>query len=312
MRGDEGAGPSKPLGGIAYGLGAYLAWGVAPLYFKALKSVPATEVLCHRVIWSVAFLGGLVGLTRRWPQALNVFRAPRQLAVLGLTCLLIAGNWLLFIWSINVGRLLEASLGYFINPLLSVLLGVAFMRESLTRLQLVAVLIAAGGVLNLILSVGMFPWISLSLALSFALYGLLRKRAAVDPVVGLFVETLLLLPLAVPFAVYLARQGGAFGTDLTLTTLLVLAGVVTAVPLMWFIEGVRRLRLSTMGLLQYIAPTGQFLLAALLYNEPFTRAHAVTFGCVWTSLGLYTADSLRRQRVSRNLAGRPLSDRPAA
>jgi chloramphenicol-sensitive protein RarD len=289
--------------GLVYALAAYLAWGFLPLYFKALKSVPAPEILAHRVVWSVALLAGFVVLRRRTGAFVDALRPGRR-GVLVATTLLIAANWLIYIWAVNAGRVLEASLGYFINPLVNVVLGVAFLGETLAPRQRVAVALAALGVLSLVVQLGTLPWISLALALSFGLYGLLRKRARIDAVGGLLAETALLAPVALAFLLLRGSAGtGAFGGTAGTTALLVSAGAVTAIPLVWFALGVQRLRLSTIGLVQYVAPTGQFLLAVALYHEPFRRAHAVAFGCIWASLALYSWDALARARRVEAAAG---------
>lgn len=284
--------------GLAYALGAFGAWGINPIYFKALRSVTATEIIAHRVIWSLLVVGALVHAGRRWGELRAAIAPAANRSVFALTTVLITINWLLFIWATHHGRLLEASLGYFINPLVNVLLGVLFLHESLTRLQKIAVALASLGVLNLVVSVGTFPWISVALALSFGTYGLLRKRVPADSTVGLFVETALLTPLALAYLVYLGVTGtlafahGPVGRDVLLAS----AGFVTAFPLLWFVAGARRLKLATLGLVQYVAPTAQFLLAVAFYGEPFTAAHAVTFALIWISLGLYSASVLSTQR----------------
>ncbi|HZH04331.1 MAG TPA: EamA family transporter RarD, partial [Myxococcaceae bacterium] len=249
--------------GLVYGLAAYLAWGLSPLYFKSVRTVSPLEIAAHRVVWSVLLLLGVAVLAKRLPPLRQWASSPRRLGVYALTTLLIAGNWLIYIWAVNGGRLLEASLGYFINPLVNVLLAVLFLGESLNRRQVFAVMLAGAGVLVLVAGLGQFPWVSLTLAFSFGFYGLVRKRARVDPVVGLLAETALLLPVAALFLGITAAKGvGAFAQgDGRMRLLLALSGVVTAIPLVWFMEGARRLRLSTLGLLQYLAPTSQFLLA---------------------------------------------------
>lgn len=258
------------------------------MYFRALAGVPPLEIAAHRAAWSAALLLVVVAALRRGRVLADVVKQPRQIGVLVATTLLISGNWLLFIWAIQQGRLLEASLGYFINPLVNVLLGVVFLGETLRRLQKVAVALAAVGVSVLVVRLGHLPWISLTLASSFGLYGLLRKRFAIDAVVGLFVETGLLAPFAIAF---LGTQGTAAPSGL-----LAASGVITAVPLVLFTEGAKRLTLSTIGLMQYVAPTGQFLIAVLVFGEPFTAAHAATFACIWVSLAIYTADAVRASR----------------
>jgi chloramphenicol-sensitive protein RarD len=273
-------------------LTAYLAWGLFPIYFKALVGVPALEVLAHRVLWSVVLLVPVVLLLRRGPTVWSALRAWGRLAALT-SATLVAVNWLVYIWAVQAGRVVEASLGYFVNPLLSVLLGVVFLGERLRRVQALAVGLAGAGVLWLVFEVRVVPWLPLSLALSFGLYGLVRKRAGMDPVGGLLAETALLAPAALAF---LAWRGGAgaFGHDARGSLLLAAAGPITTVPLVLFADGVRRLPLSTVGLLQYLTPTLQFLLGVVVYREVFTHAHAVAFACIWSALALYSWDTLRR------------------
>jgi chloramphenicol-sensitive protein RarD len=249
------------------------------------------------VVGSVALLWAIVLVTGGGGEVGRTLREPRRAATFLLTTLLISCNWILYIWSVNAGHLLEASLGYFVNPLVNVLLGVVFLKETLDGRQKLAVGLAAVGVAWLVLSYGRFPWISLTLASTFGLYALLRKQARIDAVAGLLVETALLAPAAGAYLVWLWWRGEAhFGTSTGLSLLLLSAGAITAFPLVWFGIGVHRLRLSTMGILQYVAPTLQFLLAVLLYREPFTRAHAVTFAFIWASLALYTGDALAKAR----------------
>lgn len=279
--------------GFAAALAAYLSWGALPIYYKALHWVPPFELLAHRVVWSMVFLALLVTFQRRWRE-LGPAVSGRRLAPYLASTIFLSANWLIFIWAVNSGRILEASLGYFINPLVNVLFGVTLLRERLTWRQGVAVVLAGLGVFALVVRAGVFPWVSIVLAFSFGSYGLVRKKAAMDAVVGLFIETALLTPLSLLYLVLLAARGqGSFGASAATTALLTAAGAFTAVPLIWFALGVRSLRLSTMGLLQYIAPTGQFLLAVGLYREPFTGAHAVAFGFIWASLALYSWDALR-------------------
>ena len=288
--------PDERARGLGYALAAYLAWGLFPIYFKALGGVPAIEVLAHRVVWSLFLLAGLV-LVRGGAAALRApFRRDR-LPLLAVTTALISTNWLVYIWAVQVGRVLEASLGYFVNPLVNVVLGVLFLGESLSRLQKVAVGLASLGVAVLVVRSGSFPWLSLVLALSFGLYGLLRKRAGIEAIGGLLVETALLAPPALALLGFRAAAGvGAFGSEPRTTLLLAAAGVITAVPLIWFTLAVHRLRLATVGLVQYLTPTGQFLLAVLLYREPFGGAHAVAFAFIWSSLAIYSWDALARAR----------------
>lgn len=288
--------PDERARGLAFALAAYLSWGLLPLYFKALRPVPPLEILAHRAVWSLLLLAALLAMR----GGAAAFRAPfrrDKVPLLALTTALLSVNWLVYIWAVHAGRVLEASLGYFVNPLVNVLLGVAFLGESLSRPQRIAVALAGLGVAVLVLRAGTFPWISLVLAGSFGLYGLLRKRAAIDAVGGLFGETALLAPGALAYLAFRAHDGtGAFGTGAGVSALLVAAGAITALPLVWFTLGIHRLRLSTMGLVQYVAPSGQFLLAVLLYREPFGRVQATAFACIWASLALYSWDALSRGR----------------
>ncbi len=274
--------------GLVYGFAAYGCWGVLPLYFKAVDAAPPLELLCHRVVWAVILLLGLcarLGLKHALRSAL---RPGRTLGLLCASTALIAFNWLIYINAVVSGDVLEASLGYYINPLVNILLGVVVFRERLPRQVLVAVAIAAGGVAWLTLSVGRPPWLALALAFSFALYGLARKLAPVGAVVGLTVETGLLSPLALGWLWWSAAQGQlVFRTrGLELDLLLLLAGPVTAIPLLFFTGAARRLPLTTIGFLQYLSPTIQFLMAVTLFGEPFTRARGVAFACIWIALAI--------------------------
>ena len=286
--------------GVAYGVAAYLWWGLVPIYFRAIRHVPAMEILVHRVVWSIVLLAILMRVYRRWPVALAALRDRQvRLTLLGTTTL-IAINWLAFIWAVANDQVLQASLGYYINPLVNVLLGFVFLRERLRPTQGVCVLLAATGVVYLTVSYGTLPWLALLLAGSFGCYGLLRKTARVDSLVGLMLETLLLAPLMLGYFLYIVIKGQSVFVNgpLHLTLLLPLGGVITAVPLLWFANAARRLRLATLGLLQYIAPSGQFLLAVVAFGESFTRAHLVSFVCIWTALTLYSVDAIRAARRS--------------
>lgn len=291
--------------GVAFGLSAYLIWGFLPVYFKLLGDVLPTEVVAQRIVWSVVLLAVLIAGARRWPQLAVALRNPQALRILACSALLIGINWLIYIWAIGARHVLETSLGYFLNPLVNVVMGVFLLKERLTRAQLVAVGLAAFGVAVLALGAVSGLWISLALAGSFATYGLLRKIAPVDSLEGLAIETLILLPVALLYLGWLARGGTmSFGADFDTSALLALGGVVTAVPLLLFAAGARRLPYSTLGLLQYIAPTIQFLLAVLAYGEPLTTAHIICFALIWSGLAIYAADGLRRGRqAARASAG---------
>jgi chloramphenicol-sensitive protein RarD len=289
--------------GVLCALGAYFWWGLVAVYFKAVAEVPALEVIAHRVVWSVVMLNGVLVVQKRWRFALaSVLRREVAVVLLGST-VLIAINWFTFIYAVSTDRVIEASLGYFINPLVSIVLGYFFLGERLGRTQVLCVLLAGLGVLLLVFGVGVFPWISLVLAGSFGLYGLLRKTVVVDSVVGLTAEVALLTPLAIGYLVY-ARQTGrlVFGHEsIELDGLLTLAGVMTAVPLLLFTMAARRLPLAMVGILQFIAPSLQFVLGVLVYDETFTRSHLVAFGCIWVALVVYSVDVYWRLR-SRTIA----------
>jgi chloramphenicol-sensitive protein RarD len=280
--------------GLFLGLGAYLVWGVLPLYFKAIGHVGAVEIVAHRIVWSLFFLGALVTLSRKWGEIGAAFRAPRVLLTLLLTAALIGANWLIYIYAVVSGHVLEGSLGYYLNPLVNVLLGTILLKERLSRFQKAAVALAAAGVAVLAAGAGDALWISLSLAASFALYGFLRKVAPVAALEGLFIETLLLTPLALGWILWLQHSGGgAFLEDRTTDILLVLGGAVTAIPLLLFTLAARRLPYSTLGFLQYIAPSLQFLLAILVFGEPLTAAHILCFAAIWTALAVFVVEGLR-------------------
>jgi chloramphenicol-sensitive protein RarD len=299
--------------GLAYGFAAYGFWGLVPIYFKAVAAVPALEVLAHRVVWSVVVLAAVLTLQRRWSEVRAAVSHRRTFAVLFLSAVLVGVNWYIFIWAVAAGRVLQASLGYFINPLVNVFLGVVFLRERLSRGGVVAVVIAAVAVTWLTVQTGALPWVSLTLALSFGLYGLLRKTAPVKPVPGLMVETALMVPAALLLLAAIRSRGGLyFGTgSVGLDVLLVAAGLVTALPLLWFTAAARLLPLSTLGFLQYLAPTGQFLLAVLAYGEPLTLARLLAFVLIWIALGVFTIDQVRRggapSRVSESKVQRQMS-----
>lgn len=292
---------SESARGYAAAVGAYAMWGlVAPIYFKAVGAAGPAEIMAHRILWTVVVMAALVFAVKSWDDIRRTVDTSRKLQVFALTTVLVTANWSIFVWAISQSRLVEASLGYFINPLINVALGVAFLGERLSRGQTAAVAVAGAGVLVMMEEAGVFPWLSLSLALSFGFYALVRKMEAVDPLTGLLAETALLLPLALGYLVWLGPTGqflGAHGDGVT-GWLLLLAGPMTAVPLALFMYAGRRLTMSTLGLLQYIGPTGQLLLGVFLYGESFTGAHAAAFACVWSALAIYTGDAWLRRRRS--------------
>lgn len=289
---------SEATKGVIYGLAAYLWWGFCPIYFKAVAHVPAAEVLAHRILWSVILLGILLRMYGRWDAVFNVLRDRRTMLTLVCSTILIAINWFTFIWAVANDRLMEASLGYFINPLVNVLLGFVFLRERLRTWQWISVVVAAVGVCYRTISLGELPVVSMILATSFGLYGLLRKTVRADSMVGLMVETSILFPIALAFVVYHGvMHTGAFGAgSISTSLLLILGGVVTAVPLIWFTNAARRLRYATIGFMQYIAPSMQFILAVVVYHEPFTRTHLISFGFIWLALIIYSVDTVREMR----------------
>ncbi len=284
--------------GVAYAGSAFLIWGLSPIYWKALVAVPAFEILMHRMIWSFLFLTPLVLLQGQRHELARAITTRSTLAVLLVTTLLVGGNWFLFIWAINGGHILQTSLGYYINPLVNVLLGVIFLGERLRGLQSAALALAFAGVLYLTVSYGQFPWVSLALAFSFGFYALIRKVAPVSPLVGLTVETLLLSVPALAYLVYLDRMGaGAFLRAGGATSLLLAgAALVTGLPLLLFTHGTKRLHLTTIGFLQYIAPSCTFLLAILVYGEPLHTSQLATFLLICSALALYSWDAVRHYR----------------
>lgn len=293
-----------PLVGVTCALPAFLIWGLSPLYWKALGHVPAFEILMHRIVWSFVALTPLVLATGRGREFVGACRDRRILTALAATTVIVGGNWFLFIWAINSGHVLQASMGYFINPLVNVLLGFVFLHERLRPLQSLAVGLAACGVVYLAIGVGEPPWVALALAVSFGFYGLIRKVAPVGALVGLTVETLLLSLPAAAYLVWLdTHAAGAFLRVDTPTDLLLMgAALMTALPLLLFTIGARLLRFSTVGILQYLSPSSTFLLAVVVYREPVAIGQWVTFGLIWTALAVYTVDSVhlyRRPRRSR-------------
>jgi chloramphenicol-sensitive protein RarD len=281
-----------------YASSAFLIWGISPIYWKAMRVVPALEIILHRIVWSFILLLPLIIILRRWQEFVDALKNYRTLLILLFTAMIVGGNWLLYIWAVNNDYLLQASLGYYINPLVNVVLGMVFLKERLRLLQIVAVMLATAGVIYLTVYFGAFPWIALTLAVTFGFYGLIRKVAPVGSLVGLTVETLLLSIPALVYIVYLdiQGQGSIFRVSLKLDLLLVGCAPVTAIPLLLFTLGARRLYLSTMGLLQYIAPSCMFILAVFLFREPFAMAQVVTFILIWTALAIYSMDSMRYYR----------------
>lgn len=281
--------------GLLYGISAYGLWGLFPLFFKQLQHVGSLEVVLHRMVWSLAFVLLVLAALRRWTWLREALRSPRLLATFAVSSLLLAANWLTYIWAVNNGHVLDASLGYFILPLVNVALGFVFLHERPRPGQWLAFGIAAAGVLWLALLTGHVPWIALGLALSFGFYGLIRKRAPLGALEGMSLETMLLAPLAA-VALLWGHQSGSMPAHDTHTWLLfLLCGPVTAIPLLLFSAGARRVPLSTMGILQYLTPTILLFLGTLLYGEPFAGPRLAGFALIWTALLLYSVDGWRHR-----------------
>ena len=287
--------------GTLYVLAAFVAWGLLPVYWKALQSIPAREILAHRIFWSFVFVSFLLWMQRRWAEFKWTFRSRRNRWVCILTAAIIGSNWFIYIWAINHDHIVDTSLGYFINPLITVLLGVIFLREKLNPWQVTACVLASIGVVYLTLQYGRIPWIALSLALTFGFYGLLRKTARIESLIGIMAETGLLSFLALAYLLLLAvKSDGSAGTaPAAIHLLLIGAGLGTATPLLWYNIGVRRIKLSTAGFLQYLAPSMQLLLGVFVYGESFTRTHLISFGLIWIALLIFS------------LSNTPLLNRPS-
>ena len=287
--------------GIVYAALAYLSWGLFPLYFRQVAAVPALEVVLHRTLWSLVFVLALLAMRRQWAWMGEVLRQPRVLGAFALSALLLAANWLTYVWAVNNGHVVDASLGYFILPLVNVALGYVFLHERPRPGQWLAVTVAAAGVLWLTVLTGRLPWISLVLALSFGFYGLLRKVAVLGALEGLTLETVLLAPVTMAVLGVWAWQGQGALVQGDASTLgwLVLAGPVTAIPLLWFAAGARRIPLATMGILQYIAPSLQLALGVWLFHEAFDVSRLAGFVLIWAALLVYTLEGwwARRRAV---------------
>src|SRR5690625_1148389 len=286
------------LAGLGFALTAYLTWGVLPLYWVLLREVNPVEVLAHRIIWTLPFAVLMVRMAHQWSMVGALLRQPRELGVLAATAMLIAINWGLYIWSVANSRVVEASLGYYLAPLVTVLLGVAFFRERPRPMQWVSIALAAGGVLLMLVGEGMLPWVSLALAVSFGLYGALRKFSRADASAGLLIETVLLLPFCLGW-VFWAQMSGRLvfaNTSLDTDLLLIGAGFVTALPMLWYVAGARRLPLATVGILFYLNPTLQFLLGVLVLNEALSWMRLYAFCLIWLGVAVYICDGLLRRK----------------
>jgi chloramphenicol-sensitive protein RarD len=281
---------------LAYASLSYILWGLFPVYFKLLQSVPAIQVVAHRVVWSLAFLLLVLAIRHRWGWIVPAIRQPRVVVGFIASALALSANWILFVWGVSVGRIVDVSLGYFINPLVNVLIGAVFLHERLHDRQWIAVGLAVAGVGWLTWQFGEVPWLGLALAASFGSYGLLRKTARLGALEGLTLETTVLLPFAIAFLGYVTRSGdGLFLPTSDITAwLLVASGPVTALPLLLFAAGARGISFSTLGILQYFAPSLQLLIGVVLYAEPFGYTRAVGFGLIWLGLAIYTIEGMYR------------------
>jgi chloramphenicol-sensitive protein RarD len=286
-----------PRTGFLLGLAAYALWGVLPIYFKALAAVPAVDIVAHRILWSLPYLALLILLSRGWPKVRAALAQPRTIGILLLTAMLIGGNWLLYVYAVTSDHILAASFGYYLNPLANVLLGRFVLHERLNRLQWTAVAVAAAGISVLAAGALGQLWISLTLCISFALYGLLRKIVPADAITGLGIETVILFPLAIGWLAWRHSAGApVMGTNEAQAGLLLLAGIVSTTPLLLFTAAAKRLQYSTLGMLQFLAPTLQFAIA-VLYGERITWAHVVAFPAIWLALALYVTALLRSPRL---------------
>jgi len=288
--------------GLLSAIAAFLMWGISPIYYRAVGAAPALEILAHRAVWSFLFTLVLVIIGKQWQPFLNALFSRRQVFILLISSLLVAGNWLGFIWAVNNGKALEASMGYYIMPVVMVLLGRFFLNEHLNSRQIFSFALVCIGVLNLLVALGELPWLALFLACSFGLYSLVRKMTPVSALVGLTIECLLLTPASLIYLVYLQQNDQlAFGTlGLSFDMLLVAAALMTALPLIFYTMASKRLKLGTVGLIQYMNPTCQFLLAVFAFGEPFTQTHLITFVFIWSGLALFSLDSHRRLRLAKS------------
>ena len=284
--------------GVLLAIAAYSMWGLAPIYFKMIQQVPSLEILVHRIIWSTLFLFIVIAVKKQWSNIQKVLASRRQLAILTLSASLLGFNWWLFIWAVNNDQILEASLGYYINPLLNVALGTLFLSERLSRLQYSAVALAATGVLIQVVSFGSFPIVALGLASSFAIYGLIRKKVSVDSLSGLLIESLILVTPALVYWWGFANSDYAnmFDNSVSLNVLLMSASVVTTLPLLCFVAAARRLNYSTLGFFQYIGPSIMFLFAVFVYGETVGQDRWVTFAFIWGALAIYSFAALKKRK----------------
>ena len=293
--------PPNDSSGLVAGIAAFVTWGLVPVYWKLLRFVPAVQILAHRFVWTCFFIILLLSWQRRWPEVLANLRSRRTALFCAGSGVAIAINWFVFIWAVNAGHVLETSLGYFMTPLVNVLFGAMLLRERLSRPQIASVLLATSAVCFLTFGFGRLPWLALTICLSFGFYGLLRKVSGAAPIPGLFLETTVIVPFAAGCLLYLERKHTLhFGLSTPgLSLLLISTGIVTGVPLLWFAHAARHLRLTTLGFLQYLAPSCTFFLGVFVFHEPFRRAQMLTFALIWIALAIFTFDAVRRWRLTK-------------
>ncbi|SFL56838.1 chloramphenicol-sensitive protein RarD [Paenibacillus sp. 1_12] len=290
--------------GVIYGILAYLSWGFLPLYWRLFESMPAWEILAHRIVWSLVFVAILVTGAKRWKQLKSVVPNFKSKLAVFLCSIFISCNWFLFIWAVNNGHVIQTSLGYYMNPLISVVFAVIFLKERLSVGQWLAILLAGLGVLIMALQYGTIPWVAISLAVSFALYGLAKKMAGLDVLLGLTWETIIVFPAALVYLFYIQAAGSSTISALSgySLVLLLLSGAATALPLFWFAQAAKLLPLSMVGFIQYIAPTTSLLIAIFVFHEPFAGAQLISFSFIWLALVVYSFVSFRKSRASKTIA----------
>lgn len=280
---------------ILYPIAAYILWGLLPIYWKQLKAIPAGDILAHRIFWSFLFLAGVITLAKRWKEFGLAFKKKRTTLAIVAASILISVNWLIYIWAVNNNHIVEASLGYYINPLLTILLGSVVLREKRDRWQTLSIILAFLGVAYFTYQFGSVPWVAITLSVSFALYGLVKKMSSLNPLTGLTAETLMVAPFALGYLVFQANNTMTY-QELPLATILlvVLTGVATSVPLLLFAQGAKRVSLTTLGFVQYLSPSISLIIGVYIYQEPFTPAHKICFSLIWTALVIYSFTRKKR------------------
>jgi chloramphenicol-sensitive protein RarD len=289
--------------GVIYTLAAYILWGILPIYWKAMKQIPAGEILAHRIFWSFILLMGIILLSRKWTEFKKAFASVRVFAAVLAGSVLISANWLIYIWSVNNNHIVEASLGYYINPLFTIFLGIVVLRERPDFWQLIAIVLAAAGVGFMTIQYGQVPWIALSLAFSFGLYGLVKKLSKLSSINGLAAETLLVAPMAFGFLFIRVTDDNSVYPDLStlVIVLVIISGLATSLPLLFFAQGAKRVPLSTLGFVQYLSPSISLVIGIYMYHEPFTPVEKISFGLIWIALAIY---SFSRKEIMAKIFGR--------